>query len=111
MIFKKVTNSNTVSVRIFSSNSLYNNISRYVFEHGPSRGKLTSGVAEYKGSGCGNYTSTDFYEDDEDWVSEGSTLQSESEDLKVQLLPRKYSKIIKKKKKRRRFFNVLPFVI
>lgn len=76
-------------MRIFSTNSLYNNISRYVFEHGPSRGKLSTGVAEYRGSSCGNYTSTDFYENDDDWNLEKSSLSSDDDDLKVQLLPRK----------------------
>lgn len=93
MLFKKVRNTDTVSVKIYSTNSLYNNISKYIFEHGPSRGNLTTGVAEY-GSGCGNYTSTDFYEDDEDLNSEytSSTVKdSECDDdsMKVKLLPRK----------------------
>ncbi|GAA5805335.1 hypothetical protein HPULCUR_010851 [Helicostylum pulchrum] len=91
MLFKKVRNTDTVSVKIYSTNSLYNNISKYIFEHGPSRGNLTTGVAEY-GGGCGNYTSTDYYEDDEDLNSEytSSTVKdSECDDdsMKVKLLP------------------------
>lgn len=95
LLFKKIRNTDTVSVKIFSSNTLYNNISKYIFEHGPSRGRLTTGVAEY-GSGCGNYTSTDFYDDDDDLISQfsGSTVKTDATDdsgIKVNLLPRKFS--------------------
>ncbi|KAG2230782.1 hypothetical protein INT48_006804 [Thamnidium elegans] len=91
MLFKKVINTDTVSVKIYSTNSLYDNISRYIFEHGPSRGNLTTGVAEY-GNGCRNYTSTDYYGDDDDLNSEytSSTVKdSECDDdsMKVKLLP------------------------
>lgn len=100
MIFRKVINSDTVSIKIFSSNTLYSNISKYVFEHGPSRGKLATGVAEYGGSGVRNYTDTDYYDDDDgfydyescdgSWSSGQSNDSSASDDsLKVQLLPRK----------------------
>jgi RNA recognition motif-containing protein len=101
MICNRVANSDTVSIRIFSSNTLYSNISSYVFDHGPSRGKLATGVAEYYGSGSRNCTSTDFYDednfydyqgdDDGSWDSghSNSSSSSDSDSLKVTLLPRK----------------------
>lgn len=64
LIFKKVTNKNTASVRIFNNSLLYDDISKYVFENGPSKGNMTEGVLDYHNGGVGNYVSTEYYDDE-----------------------------------------------
>lgn len=87
----------TVTIKIYSRDNLYNIVSKYAFEHGNTKDKLASGIAQYNGSGSLNTTYVDNYEEScwDDWsedvtkYSEESTMDDST--IKVQLLPRKFA--------------------
>ncbi|KAK4514096.1 putative NRPS-like protein biosynthetic cluster [Mucor velutinosus] len=91
-IFKKADPPGYVTIKIYSSDNLYNIVSKYAFEHGNTKDKLSSGIAMYNGNGSMNTTYVDNYEeacwdewDDVTNYSEASSMDDST--IKVQLLP------------------------
>ncbi|KAI8642945.1 P-loop containing nucleoside triphosphate hydrolase protein [Parasitella parasitica] len=91
-VFKKVDPPGYVTIKIYSTDNLYNIVSKYAFEHGNTKDKLASGIAQYNGNGSLNTTYVDNYEqscwdewDDVTNYSEESSMDEST--IKVQLLP------------------------
>lgn len=98
-IFKKSQPPGTVSIRIFATDSLYDTISRYAYEHGSAKDKLNTGVAKYNSGSSQNYTCVDDY--DYDYYSDEDECDDDSsEAIRVQLAPRKFNLILRKKMSR-----------
>jgi hypothetical protein len=82
-----------VTVKVYSTDNLYDIISKYAYEHGSNRDNLTTGVAQY--ADVYNANSVDEYDDD--WYSDSwsdSTNPSDKSDeapVRVQLKPRKFT--------------------
>lgn len=97
MIFTKIQSKKRVTVTIDSYNGLYDDISKYIFANSPSRGKMNTGILEYRSASIGKSIDTDFYgpeffdtyERDERKVKEDDEEEEHNPGaLKVELLPR-----------------------
>ncbi|KAI9468962.1 MAG: P-loop containing nucleoside triphosphate hydrolase protein [Benjaminiella poitrasii] len=86
---RKTLPAGMVFIKIYSTDDLYNTVSKYVFEHGSTKNNLQKGVAQYSNFGVVNTTSIDDYVCD-DWSDYGTedygSTQTEDSAMKVHLL-------------------------
>ncbi|RCI05641.1 hypothetical protein CU098_000021, partial [Rhizopus stolonifer] len=89
-ISKKVAPAGTISLKIYSTDTLYQCISQYVFDHGTARKDLQTGVAQYAEVSDRVATEVDDYDYDNDsqWCDHTNYSEFNDPDLaKVRLIP------------------------